>query len=156
MARAIDLLVAAGADVNAQDGAGDTLLHNAALEYSHQSTEENYFGSSDGCNYTAVQRLLHHGAFPDPVGKGGRTPLMLAADSGSVDALQILIAAGVNPQRKDHCGQTAMDRARQAYAKLQSQTDEFTTPEDQAGYQTYLKQRQQCVEVLTNAGLPPQ
>ncbi|MBT9312173.1 ankyrin repeat domain-containing protein [Leptothoe kymatousa] len=156
IARAIDLLVAAGADIHAQDAAGDTLLHNATLEYAFPPSDENYFGSSDGCNYTAVHCLLRHGIDPDPVGTHGRTPLMLAAISASADTLRDLLAAGANPQRQDAAGQTAVDMARRAYAELQSQADEYTTPKERQSYHTYLQSRAACLEVLTNAALPPQ
>lgn len=150
IARAIDLLVSAGEDINGHDNAGDTLLHNATLEYAFPPNEANYFGSSDGCNYTAVTCLLNHGAHPDPVGTHGRTPLMLAATSASSATLQALLAAGANPHRQDHSGHTALDIARQTYATIAAQAEQSTTAKDQELRDT-LGRQQQCIQLLSNA-----
>ncbi|MGD1854826.1 MAG: ankyrin repeat domain-containing protein [Leptolyngbyaceae cyanobacterium] len=148
IARAIDLLVATGANINAQDAAGDTLLHNATSGYGFPSSEENFFGSSDGCNYTAVTRLLTHGAAPDLVGTMGRTPLMLAAGSASAKTLQALLSAGADPHRKDAAGQSAIDFARHAYTALEIEASNYKTPKDQEIYQASLQARAACLDLL--------
>jgi hypothetical protein len=91
--RLVDRLVAAGCEVNGCDAGGDTLLHQAALGYSHAPNADCFHHSSDSCNYTAIHALLQHGAEPDPVGTGGFTPLMLAVEQGcAADCLAVLSA----------------------------------------------------------------
>lgn len=119
--RGMDLLVEAGCNVNARDGAGDTLLHNAAMGYSHCPSEDCFNSSSDGCNLTAVVTLLNHGADPDPAGAKGYTPLMYAEAAGCTPVLKALLAAGADPKRRNQEGTTAIDLAKAALAYDPSQ-----------------------------------
>lgn len=84
----IEAALAAGADVNAVDGQGQTALHVAAA---HASVG-------------AVQVLLSHGADPDAADAGGRTPLCAAAASGALQAVRALLAAGADPSLEDGSG----------------------------------------------------
>ncbi len=104
----IDALAAAGADVHARDDASWSLLHAAAMPYSHGSG----FESSDGASVAAVRALVRHGVAPDVVGLGGTTVLMLVAQDGDVEATVALLALGADPGIRDADGRRAVDLAR--------------------------------------------
>jgi len=104
----IDALVAAGADVHARDDAGWSLLHAAAMPYSHGFG----FESSDGASVAAMRALVRHGVTPDVVGPGGTTALMLVAEDGDVEATAALLALGADPGIRDAGGRRAVDLAR--------------------------------------------
>jgi hypothetical protein len=96
--RVVQLLLAAGADVNAavsssyQD-VGCTALHEAAMQ--------GYF-KPDGGYLEMVQLLLRHGANPQLREFRGRTPLYLAAQWGQKDVVRVLLAAWGKPQISSH------------------------------------------------------
>jgi ankyrin repeat protein len=128
IAQGMELLIAAGSDVNAQDAAGDTLLHNASLGYSHAINEDCFNSSSDGVNVTAILTLLKHGAMPDPVGSGGYTPLMHAVQECCAPAVEALLEAGADPLRPKEDGLTAQDllAARITYLSREKDNPEHT------------------------------
>ena len=104
----IELLAAAGADVHQRDGAGWTLLHAAAMPYSHGDG----FESSDGVNLPALAALIRLGVPPDVRGPKGVTSLMLVAGSGELEAVDLMLAAGADPTLRDDDGLDALDHAR--------------------------------------------
>ncbi len=91
---AVMTLVAAGADVNAADGAGTTALHNAA-----------HLGNLDMLRF-----LLEKGARIDPKNRWGATPLLSACGShfATNEMLDCLIAEGANLNASDQYGQNAL------------------------------------------------
>lgn len=96
-AAAIDLLIWAGADMEAEDNDGCTPLHNAAC------TEE---------SSTAVFTLIRRGANKDARDSQGRTPLHLAAEGNNFDAVQSLLARGADITLRDGDeGDSALDFA---------------------------------------------
>lgn len=92
-------LIAAGADVNARDDAGNTALFRAAQT----------------SNVTAVKILLDAKAFVNAKVAGGTTPLIYLAeygrDNASYQIMWDLIAYGANVNTSNNMGQTALDRA---------------------------------------------
>ncbi|HZI05302.1 MAG TPA: ankyrin repeat domain-containing protein, partial [Archangium sp.] len=58
-----------------------------------------------------VQVLLDGGADPNPFDAEGRTPLMVAAQSGREDLVQCLLAGGADPSLTDRIGETALGKA---------------------------------------------
>src|SRR5580698_1507270 len=87
-----DLLIRAGAKVNAANDLGVTPLWPAS---------EN--GSS-----AMVRRLLEAGANPNAALLAGETPLMVAARSGYPDVVEQLLAKGANVNAHGSRGQTAL------------------------------------------------
>ena len=119
-------LIAAGADVNARQGDGATLLHWAAhrddmavvdvlLRAGAQSNVANDLGATPiwlaAVNGSApmIRRLLDGRADPNTALVSGETPLMAAARSGSVEAVRLLLAHGADVNAKERTrGQTAL------------------------------------------------
>lgn len=90
--RAIELLLARGADLHARQIGGATPLHLAA-------------GRSG--DPKVVQLLLSRGAQVDALNSLRRTPLFNAAATGQREVVALLLAAGANPRHKDALGQDA-------------------------------------------------
>jgi ankyrin repeat protein len=127
----IDMLLGAGADLEAADARGSTALMLAlgkpdslqALLAAGADTEH-----KDGRGFTALmsaawtgrvsaaRHLLEHGARLDVRdGKTGRTALMWAALKGHAGFVKMLLDAGADPTLQDSSGHTALDLARQAH-----------------------------------------
>jgi ankyrin repeat protein len=109
--RTIDLLVAAGEDVNATDHHGYTALHCAVHDYAHTPSDEEWWNaSSDGSDVTATRALLKHGADPNAAGSNGMTPLLLAASAsyGGALCVEALLTAGADPEKSGNGGMTPL------------------------------------------------
>ena len=123
--KAVQKLLATGADVNAAQVDGTTALHWAAY---HENIETasllvraganaktlNRYGVpplAEACrtgNAAIVNLLLDAGADANATLKGGESMLMLAARSGNVDAVKSLLARGADPKARERLGQTAL------------------------------------------------
>jgi ankyrin repeat protein len=92
-ARAISLLLAAGAPIEARtrDTSSMTPLHLAAAKG----------------RLAACRLLLRHGADPNATAAGGVTPLMLAAETNLRDLAEILIARNSHVEARDAAGRAA-------------------------------------------------
>lgn len=93
----LDLLIDAGADVNARDRGGmrtPLLAHAASLRRPE-----------------LVARLLRAGAKPKGAGCTGWTALHYAALCDDAETAAVLLAAGASPSAKDDEGQTPLDVA---------------------------------------------
>lgn len=86
------LLVAAGADVNAQDNEGNTPLMEVPFDVD------------------AARVLIEKGADVGARNKKGWTPLMTASNPGTV---RLLLASGADPTARDAKGQSVLENARQ-------------------------------------------
>ena len=134
---AMDAAIAAGADVNAVSGYGNSVLYNACFA-DHRTAiaallargadpnlRMTYRSPVDGrvevglvalmvCrSAAAVETLLAAGADPNVSDDHGSTPLMRAALAAGSDAVAMLMKAGADPAAKDAAGRTAADRVRQ-------------------------------------------
>lgn len=91
----VSMLLARGAKVNQS---GWSPLHYAAT----------------GPAPELVQLLLDRGAEIDASSPNGTTPLMMASQYGSESSVDILLARGADPKRRNQLGLTAVDFARLA------------------------------------------
>jgi ankyrin repeat protein len=162
--RVIDLLVAAGFDPNERDEQGYRPLH-AALSPNEYGDG---YRSSDGISVAAAAALIRNGAsidivFPNFDNYG---PLHIAARERSAPALEILLAAGVDPLQRTPAGETPLDVAR---AVLASDERVLESPPDVPNglervdwpkeYASHKNAAAECVRVLEEvtavAGSPP-
>lgn len=94
----VSYLIRAGADLNARDNSGGTVLfysygfHRGSLEM--------------------VQLLLRAGVDVNAADNEGNTVLMYACNIGSVEMVQILLEAGADVHRVDKQGRTALQHIR--------------------------------------------
>jgi cytohesin len=115
--RVIDLLIAAGFDPNERDSDGYTPLHQALSPDAYGAG----YQESDDINVAAASALIRHGAsidivFPNFDGYG---PLHVAALQCSAPAIEVLLEAGADPNRRAPDGKTALDVARAQVASGQ-------------------------------------
>ncbi len=89
-------LIRNGADVNGKDDIDRTPLHLGKKNQSHPKV-------------TAL--LIAHGADVNAVQVGEVTPLMVAAEQGRIDDMNILIGSGANVNAVDYNGNTALGYA---------------------------------------------
>jgi ankyrin repeat protein len=87
-----DLLLGAGAAVNAANDLGATPLWNASLN----------------AGAPLVARLLQAGADPNLALLAGETPLMVASRSGKAAVVERLLSSGAKPDARGPRGQTAL------------------------------------------------
>lgn len=90
----IRLMVVRGADPNAQDKNGRTLLHFAVQT----------------CRTELAEYLLARGAKPDTRDAKGATALHLAIERKDMDMLDLLLDCGADPDLTDDRGWTVLDR----------------------------------------------
>jgi hypothetical protein len=95
--QAVELLLAAGADVNRQD------RHVGSALYLAVATR----------NLDIAKKLLDHGADPNTVPEWGETPLMVAAMQGNDVGARLLLERGADPARRSKEGTLASALARE-------------------------------------------
>lgn len=101
----VEMLLAAGAkaSIDAKDKWGDTaLIHAFNLIY--DSTRK----SASHPSSTIIKALIAAGANINDVNVNGRTTLMLAAETNSLETIKILLEAGASINAKDKKGQTVL------------------------------------------------
>jgi ankyrin repeat protein len=135
-ARIIRLLVEAGNSPTARDEKGLSPMDEAV--------------DGDWASATAVQTLLELGALPDEPGPGRVTPLMGAADSGSLGCLRLLLAAGADPRRPDADGATAVDHAR-SLREIRVQLRSEATPDAIERTTKHLAEAEEALALLEAA-----
>lgn len=102
--------LAEGADLYMQDDrSGATALHFAAAQ-AHAPMIELLLGAVADAEKVASEATLARGGV-DPVDMYGRTPLFYAAEFGHEEAVQMLLAAGGNPNAAAAYGDTPVHKA---------------------------------------------
>jgi ankyrin repeat protein len=109
--RIVQMMVAAGVDLDQEDDAGFRPIHSAV-------SADRYgpgFSTSDGIGVAAVHALvLHRAAIDVPFPDDGFTPLHCAAAQGSAAAVDILLGAGADPREPAPDGHTPVALAQAA------------------------------------------
>jgi ankyrin repeat protein len=131
----VELLVAAGAKVNARDAAGRTPLHHAVISSDSAHVAKAIpallaakadVNARDNDGITplwsaaassigkpqVVELLVNAGADVNVAASDGSTPLMVAAGEGNEKAVGLLLQAHASVAAKDNKGKTARDYAR--------------------------------------------
>ena len=90
--KAVELLLAKGADIHIRDNLGNTPLHSAA-----QAGETH-----------VIAYLLEHGADPNAQNTHGDTPLHRAVYKGRKGAVKVLLSYGANVNLQNKLGQTPL------------------------------------------------
>ena len=108
----VELLLAAGANVNATAVNGKTPLHLAAGPLDAPE------GWPRPDNPAVVDMLIRHGAAVDAGDSRGRTPLHHAAFRGYSQAAERLLEAGADATQRNRRGKTAFDIARKGAKHL--------------------------------------
>ncbi|ART48583.1 ankyrin repeat domain-containing protein [Acidovorax carolinensis] len=103
---AVRALIARDADVNKP---GWTALHYAASGTTPEHTR-------------IIALLLENHAYIDAASPNGTTPLMMAAQYGTSDAVQLLLDEGADPSLKNQLGLTASDFALRVSRKETAET----------------------------------
>jgi uncharacterized protein len=81
-----------------------------------------------------VENLLHQGANIEAVSTNGMTPLMSAAESGSVPLVSLLLESGANAAAKDNQGDTALAwAARGGWVRLINLLARFSATKEKNG-----------------------
>lgn len=119
-------LIARGVDVNIKTSAGRTALVMAC-------------GNEPTGGKKAAEILLDAGADVSATTRHGMTPLMIAAATGTLETMHVLITKGLNIHATNAAAQTALDLARDSkfdsegkVAMLLAEGAETGRPEDQA------------------------
>eukprot|EP01088_Endostelium_zonatum_P001747 TRINITY_DN1209_c0_g3_i2.p1 TRINITY_DN1209_c0_g3~~TRINITY_DN1209_c0_g3_i2.p1 ORF type:complete len:429 (-),score=121.70 TRINITY_DN1209_c0_g3_i2:97-1383(-) len=126
----IQILLEQGADVNKQDDNGNTPLHAAVGDGNIEccrllldakadiNVQEKMHGDTPLHKVVApddfedlCQLFIKRGAIVDIKNNVGATPLMKAAEAGSIGCMDKLLAAGADCKLQDNSGNTAMHRA---------------------------------------------
>jgi hypothetical protein len=128
-------------DVNALNEAGESALMMAALrglpdwsrrllERGAQINKEGWSPlhyAATGPDATVVQLLIDRGAAIEALSPNRTTPLMMAARYGKDASVDVLLAAGADPRRKNDLGMNAADFARSIHRDaLAAKLDQLT------------------------------
>jgi Ankyrin repeats (many copies) len=120
--RNIDLIVAAGGDLDERDEHGYGPLHGALMPYNHGTG----FASSDGPNAPAARALIRNGLSIDiTFDDHGTRPLHIVAGEGDVASIEFLLAAGADPSERTDEGHTPLDAARARLEQMRSYNNEI-------------------------------
>jgi ankyrin repeat protein len=95
---ALDRLISLGADINAIDKEGNSLLHLAA--------------QSNTSNAELISKLIARGCSISLKNKAGRTPLHQIAEADDIGSASVLLENGSQPNQRDRMGNTPLHLAK--------------------------------------------
>ncbi|MBI2920125.1 MAG: ankyrin repeat domain-containing protein [Planctomycetes bacterium] len=107
------MLIERGADVRARDAQGNTPLHRCAAPVAQEVRswpKANLFADGAG-QVKLIERLIRGGAEVNAQNGDGHTPLDVAAMSGALEHLRVLLANKADVRVVDAHGQTPLHRA---------------------------------------------
>ena len=107
----VQALIVARADLNIQDGFGNTALMSAVQGYKHARSEDWNTRDTRDTRYADIIRALIADAAVNFQDEYGRTALIWAAYYGYSDIVQALITAGADLNIQDNYGDTALKLA---------------------------------------------
>lgn len=167
-------LLAAGADANAQDAAGNNALGRASLDDSKTinaliaaKADPNVRGGRgatfmesmalwEGGTRT-IAALIAAGADFDAAGQDGNTPLMLSLHAGWHENAETLLNAGARPDIRNDAGETPLDLARRSGLKdLAARIETLQQAKEQAGEMTAAAAKKEEKRGAKPAPKPPQ
>ena len=122
---AINVLLNAGADPTIPDAHGGTCLHIAAAAYHndddyYENDSFDYYAVGDtclhydaqnGCCTEVLQAIISHGGDVNATCSDTRTALMLACTKGNIDAINVLLNDGADPNISDCNGEMSLHYA---------------------------------------------
>lgn len=129
-------LILSGADINKQDGMGNTALNLAVFLGNQKAVEAllvnganpniaDVYGMTPTANasrqrqFNLAKMLLERGANPNRANEEGQTPLIIASKYGFEDVADLLIKHNANVNAKDKLGRTAlMEAASNGYTRV--------------------------------------
>ena len=166
---AINVLLNAGANSNIADADGDTCLHNAvgksAIADSAIAEFEGYTCLHRGnCSKDNLQAVIDYGADVNAANKHNITPSMQACENGDIDAINILLDAGADPNITDEKGTACIHHAvgggcrKDVLLRLISRGTDVnaTTKINRTALKiACLNRNEDAINVLLNAGADP-
>jgi cytohesin len=110
-----EILLTAGADVNAVDRSGASVLHYTLRLLEPSDPRPSYWSPyRPWASLFLLEFLLEAGVEVNQADEHGLTPLMLAAQHPYFDAISPLLRAGADPDARDQAGRSARDYAEMA------------------------------------------
>jgi len=114
------------------------------------------FDAVEAGDLARVQVLLDSGTDPNPFDVEGRTPLMVAAQSGREDLVQCLLAGGADPSLTDRIGETALGKAAaHGHARIAALLYPHSSEDEQMMARTLLKVGTDFFNLPREAPPPP-
>ena len=124
--RAFELLIEAGADVNAKNAEGETPMFNLVLIRPPHVSEGWPIDKIRQIKQRALEYLIGADADPNAKNNIGITPLMQASEHGFSEAVALLTQSESNPLKQNDKRKTALDIANAQYQYVQNWLEKYS------------------------------